>query len=515
MTCFRGRAHARPASRALLFVLTVLTALGCVAEPTPTPMLPRPLWPSADTRGVGAPVSVVVSSAAGDRMTERDDLVFSPRTVRSPDLLRFTVNDPLEFQRVVGFGASFLEAGLVTLNTLPTRDEQDAVLRMLFDPIDGAGFSAMKTVLGGTDFQSAFPEWFTYADVRGPDADPLANFSIERDLQPDGLIPYIRRAREAGGDFVLQATMDFPPDWMLVELGVDHNVSPAHYEDLAEYYVRYLEAYEAEGIHVDYLSLFNEPFAYTHIPGPDMHVVLRDHVGPAFERAGLTNGIMLGEVWSHQWAREWYTPILDDPEARRFVGAMGYHTYDLYFYSDIAWLSNRYPDIPIWQTEACCKVPRHVFEWQDGGFWADVVFEDLENQTAAWLYWNMILDEGGGPWLISPVHGDPDLNRQPALVTIDRTTHEVNYTGVFWHLAHFSRYVRPGALRVDTSPRFDPGLGHLVRAITFLTPTEDELVMQVLNRGEATTIEVEWAGGLTEVALAPSSITTLRWPRTP
>src|SRR5205814_2221903 len=84
---------------------------------------------------------------------------------------------------------------------LPSRAAQDAVLRALFDRNAGAGFSVMKTPIGATDFQSASPDWYTYDDVPGDVS--MSHFSIARDLKPHGLVTYIRRARQAGGQFVL------------------------------------------------------------------------------------------------------------------------------------------------------------------------------------------------------------------------------------------------------------------------------------------------------------------------
>ncbi len=106
-----------------------------------------------------------------------------------------------------------MEAGLMTLNTLPA-DKQEDVLRALFDPKVGAGYTAMKTPLAGTDFQSAGP-WFTYDDTPG-DIE-LKDFSVERDFGPNGVGTYILRARKYG-HFALQAPMDYPPDWMLFDV---------------------------------------------------------------------------------------------------------------------------------------------------------------------------------------------------------------------------------------------------------------------------------------------------------
>jgi glucosylceramidase len=98
---------------------------------------------------------------------------------------------------------------MICLNSLDA-EQQESMLRVVFDPENGAGFSAMKTVMGATDFMSAGP-WYTYDDTPGDEE--LKHFSIQQDVGPNDLITYIKRASNYGS-FVLQAPMDYPPDWM-------------------------------------------------------------------------------------------------------------------------------------------------------------------------------------------------------------------------------------------------------------------------------------------------------------
>jgi O-glycosyl hydrolase len=151
-----------------------------------------------------------VSSKDGDRLTARSSVRFANQ---EPTTQAFQIDDTARYQTMAGFGASFLEAGMICINSLPAAD-QESVLRALFDPSQGAGFSAMKTPLAGTDFMSAGP-WYTYDDTPG-DVE-MKHFSIERDLGPNGLVTFIKRARQYGS-FLLQAPMDYPPDWMLFDV---------------------------------------------------------------------------------------------------------------------------------------------------------------------------------------------------------------------------------------------------------------------------------------------------------
>ena len=452
-------------------------------------------------------VQVYVSSKAGDRLASKPEVRFEQRA--SSGSASFKIDDSVAFQKMDGFGASMLEAGLMVINELAPA-EQEAVLRALFDPKDGAGFSAMKTVLASTDFMTAGP-FYTYDPVPG-DVE-MNHFSIARDLQPNGLITFIKRARRYG-NFVLQAPMDYPPDWMLVDVDTNQDVNPKYYDALARYYLRYLQEYEKNGITIDYLSLFNEPGVYTKIPYNHIRDLLRDHVGPLLEHSGSRTKIMLSEAPERDEASRNYPIVLDDPVARKYVAVAPYHGYDFKYYSEIAKLHEKYPDIPLWMTEVCYayeagypkSMPLPHYEFEDGDFWGAQIFNDLEAYASAWIYWNMILDEKGGPWSVSYVHGNPDPNAQHPVVIIDSQTKKVTYTGLYYYLAHFSRFVRPGAVRVKTSGSQDG-----IRTMAFKRP-DGGMVLEIMNsRKEDASTAVSWHDRQIQLKLPATSITTAVW----
>ncbi|HZT31028.1 MAG TPA: glycoside hydrolase family 30 beta sandwich domain-containing protein [Bryobacteraceae bacterium] len=453
-------------------------------------------------------VQVYLTSQAGDRIAPKPALRFAARAPGGGAVFR--IHEEAAFQRIDGFGASLLEAGLICLNSLDP-PEQEKVLRTLFDARSGSGFSAMKTVLAGTDFMSAGP-WYTYDDTPG-DVE-LKHFSIARDLGPNGEVTFIKRARRYG-QFALQAPMDYPPDWMLFDVHKNQDVDPRYFEVLAHYYLRYLRAYEEQGILIDYLSLFNEPGVYTKIPYTKIRDLLKNHVGPLFAREGVKTRIQLSEAPERRNAWRNYPTVLDDPAARKYVAVAPYHGYGFKDYDLIAQLSRRYPGLPFWMTEICYayeagykhtqpRLPR--VDYEDGDFWGNQIFSDLEAGASAWIYWNLILDEKGGPWLVSPIHGNPDPNEQHPVVIVNRGTRQVIYTGLFYYLSHFSKFVRPGAVRVETT-----GSAPQVRAMTFRAP-DGKRVAEVMNsRREPAQISLVWQGKTLAVTLPPLSIGTYLW----
>ena len=451
-------------------------------------------------------VRVYVTSQAGDRIAAKTPLQFAPASKAASG---FKINEKVRDQEIIGFGASFLESGAICLDSLDA-EQREQVFQALFDREKGAGFTVMKTVLAATDEMPAGP-FYTYDDHPGDVSMKL--FSIQRDLAPSGLIPYIKHARRYG-QFVLQAPMDYPPDWMLFDVNKNQDVDPKYFDALALYYLRYLREYEKQGVFIDYLSLFNEPLIYTKIPANKIRDLLKDHVGPLLEKEGVKTKIQPCEYNTRERANKYWPVILDDPRARKYAAAIVYHGYDYKGYDKITELHKRYPDLPLWMTEVChayeAGTPKTMVlpnrDYADGDFWGTQIFKDLESGASAWMYWNLILDEKGGPWLVSPVHGNPDPNVQHPVVIIDRQKKEVVYTGLYYYLAHFSKFVRPGAVRIGTT-----GAANGVRCMAFQSK-EGGLIAEVMNSTKKpATVRLDWHGSALSLDLPALSITTCLW----
>ena len=156
-----------------------------------------------------------------------------------------------------------------------------------------------------------------------------------------------------------------------------------------------------------------------------------------------------------------------------------------------------------WNSQSM-PLPRYDFE--DGDFWGIQIFNDLENFASAWIYWNLVLDEHGGPWSISYIHGNPDPNIQHPIVIVDREKKRVTYTGLYYYLAHFSKFVRPGAIRVGTFGA-QPG----VRAMAFKA-SDGGMALELMNSGkDGTAVSISWNGREARLRLPAMSITTALW----
>jgi len=481
---------------AICVILSALIILSCIAQ---------------CRRAIDSEVVVFSSSADGDRLKRTKGNPFI--TDRDLPLPVITVDTAVRFQKIDGFGASFNEAGMICLNSL-SRESKDSVLRMLFDKESGAGFSLMKSPIGACDFASAGP-WYTYNEVSGDTA--MNHFSIERDLRPDGLVTFIKEAMKYG-EFQIESPMDFAPDWMYFGLkdGEKH-IRPEYYSALAKYYSKYIQAYAGNGVTINYLNLFNEPDHphYSNVTYQEIGHIIKDYVVPRFKADGISTRIQLGETCVRGEALEKFPAILSDPEIRNHIHAVTVHGYDWKDFAKLTEFHNKFPDIPVWMTEICyatmCCIPENgpakvpVYEFSDGEFWGNMIMNDLKNYVSGWIYWNMILDQNGGPWLVSPEHGDPDNNPQHSVVIINRAAGKVTYTGLYYYLAHFSRFIRPGAYRINSSGGIDK-----LNFAAFRN-TDGTIVLNVINNSDEIKCKIKWYNKMTTQKFKAHSITTIIW----
>ena len=245
--------------------------------------------------------------------------------------------------------------------------------------------------------------------------------------------------------------------------------------------------------------------------------MLKNHVGPLLQKEGIKTKSQLSEAPTRENAYHNYPTVLDDPAARQYVAALPYHGYDWKnprSYQEITELHKRYPDLPLWMTEVChayevgdpktMPIPRYDFE--DGDFWGNVIMSDLNAGAADWTYWNTILDEKGGPWMVSVVHKDPEPNVQHPVVIVNRKTHKVTYTGLYYYLAHFSKFVRPGDVRIGIT-----GSASGVRCMAFQRPKGGHVAKLINSSNKDVHVQLNSGDRALTVNLPALSITTLLW----
>ncbi len=412
---------------------------------------------------------IVTARDTGDRLTYKTQLELGEKmTGISREI---AVKPEKQFQKILGFGGAFTEAGGYVLQQLSPQ-KQAEVIDAYFDFPSGHGYTLCRTHINSCDFSLGN---YAYAEVPGDTA--LDHFSIERDRQY--LLPMIRAALERSDQPVnILASPWSPPPWMKTNGQMNHGgkLLPEYRQAWADYYGRYIREYEKEGVSIWGVSVQNEPMAtqvwdscvYSAVEERDF---VRDFLGPSLEDAGLSHIKII--VWDHNRDLVFRRAnrILQDPEAAKFVWGVGFHWYEVpNRFRNLTRVHRKHPQTNLLFTEGCQVGGPHLGEWNLGEKYAFNMIHDLNRWTVGWIDWNMLLDERGGPNHVG--------NYCSAQIIADTRNDELLYQSSYYYFGHIARFVRPGAVRVGCHVRdrkllacaFQNADGKL--AIIVLNPTD-------------------------------------------
>ena len=402
----------------------------------------NPSTPPADAR----PLAWMLSARDGEwgapppRLSPQAPLMPAERGTHAGAPARLWVDSRRRFQTLEGFGGAFTEAAATTWLKLSPA-QREALLEAYFHPTHGHGYTLCRVHMNSCDFALGH-----YAHVEEPGDLTLAGFDIARDRQ--ALLPMIQAAaRVAGRPLQLLASPWSPPAWMkdngrMAEGG---RLRPEHRAAWAACFVRFIQAYAAEGVPIWGVSVQNEPEArqrwdsclYTAEEERDF---VRDHLGPALHRAGL--GHVRIVVWDHNRDAmvERASVIYGDPEAARYIWGTGFHWYGEDHFDHVQLVHDAWPDKQLLFTEGCQEGGPHWGRWELAERYARSMVNDLNRWTVGWIDWNLLLDEQGGPNHVGNLCSAPVL-----AVPAEDALHPQSS---FAALGHFARCVQPGAQRI-------------------------------------------------------------------
>jgi glucosylceramidase len=404
----------------------------------------------------------------GARLTEQAPLGLVSQSV---DLPTVYVNPQRAFQTIEGFGSAFTEAGAVTWQALG-KDQREQVLRDYFDPVHGHGYTLCRVHMNSCDFALG-----NYAHVEQADDVALDSFNIERDRQ--ALLPFIKAAQQvAVQPLKLLVSPWSPPAWMKSNGQMNHGgkLLPHYANAWARCFVRFIEAYEAEGVPVWGVSVQNEPAATQTwdsciYSAEEERDFVRDHLGPELAAAGLGHVRII--VWDHNRDRmvERASVVYSDAEAARYVWGTGFHWYGENHFDQVQLLHDAWPDKQLLFTEGCQEGGPHHGSWKLGERYGRSMINDLNRWTVGWIDWNLLLDAHGGPNHVGNLCSAPML--------IDPASGEVTCQSSYYYIGHISRFVKPGARRVLCASSREA-----LEATAFRNP-DGSVVAVVMNRSDA------------------------------
>ncbi|XP_075215956.1 glucocerebrosidase 1b isoform X2 [Lycorma delicatula] len=424
--------------------------------------------------------------------------------------LVFQVNKSVEYQKIFGFGGAFTDSAGINILSL-SKEVQDNLLRSYFSP-QGIEYNFGRVPIGGSDFST---RKYTLDDAVNDVT--LKNFSLAfEDFTYK--IPLIKRAQAMSDRKInLLGTAWTAPPWM--KTNNDYTgfgfLRKEFYQLWAAYHIKFLEAYKKEGLDFWGLTTGNEP-----LNGFLPYIVkinsmgwfpvnhgnwIAENLGPLLRTSEFNFTKIIAFDDQRLLLSLWINKLLSNRKAMKFIDGIGIHWYWDFIIpvSVVQNVHDSYPDKFIINTEASQGdkpwekkvVPG---SWKRGELYVDDIIEDLNNWMSGWLEWNLAVDMKGGPNWANNFVDSPIL--------VDAKNDVFYKQPMFYALGHFSKFIKPGAVRIYIAPTKYKNVNVLA------VLNEDESIVVILHNRSAERFSVileDAVRGKAVIVMEPFSFNTV------
>ncbi|MCW2939615.1 MAG: glucosylceramidase [Actinomycetia bacterium] len=417
-----------------------------------------------------------------------------------------SVDENTRYQQFTGGGASFTDtaAWLMQSSGALTSTTRTQVMQKLFDPVNGIGLGFLRNPMGASDLARYS---YSYDDMPAGQTDPsLSHFSISHDLAD--ILPLTKQARQLNPALKVMGTPWSAPAWMK-DNGDFNNpgwLQSQYYPAYAQYFTKFVQAYQAQGVPIDYVSAQNEPTCCSGYPsmswnGSGLDYFTKNNLLPAFHAAGLSTKVLALD-WNWDTYSNYGAPVVDDSAIRSdsLFGGVAWHGYGGNV-SQQTTVHNQYPSTDAYDTE------------HSGGTWvSNQQQEDMHNivdYTRNWgksvVKWSLAVDQNMGP------HngGCPTCT---GLITVhngDSLSGLVDYNIEYYDMGHLTKFVRPGAYRIDSTANT------AVPNVAWLNPDGSKALIAYNDSGSTQSIKVNWGAQSFVYTLPAQTSATFTWSGTP
>ncbi|HEY9139851.1 MAG TPA: carbohydrate-binding protein [Bryobacteraceae bacterium] len=474
------------------------------------------LWAASVTLASAQVVNVWLTT--DDRttlMAPQPPVSFTPGV--SSQLPSIYISESQAEQTIEGFGASMTDSAAYLLKKVVPPAALGGVMQSIFGRSQGIGVSFLRNPMGASDITR--PPDYSYDDVLTDSTDSsLPNFSISHDQTY--ILPLLLQAKAINPQIKMLGTPWSPPGWMKENgsmvggTSANAQLLPAQYTAFANYLVKYVQAYQAYGVPVDYLTIQNEPlYVPINYPGeymaaPDQLNILKSYVLPALAAANITTKIL---VYDHNWDTPTYpeTVLADSAlAASPQIAGVAWHWYGGPP-GAMTTLHNLYPQLGQYVTEASGETSIPDEEQRD----FEMIIHSMRNWSRSFVKWSLALDQNNGPH----TGGCGDCT---GLIMVNSITGAVTNNIDYYTLGHFSKFVLPGAVRVWSnnapgliSAAFINPLHHAdLAGVARSDARERSRVLVVYNDSASTqTFQVVWYGTSFQYSLPSYAGATFQW----
>jgi glucosylceramidase len=427
------------------------------------------------------------------------------------------VNDQTRFQQFSGIGAAMTDSSAWLIYNKMSSSQRAALMQDLFGQT-GTGLPAppihlnfLRVGVAATGAMTVTPA-YSYDDMPAGQTDPnLTNFSISHDLPY--IIPTLQQALQINPGLEILASPWSPPGWMKSNDALNNSnnsgsLLAGDYDAFARYLVKFIQAYQSQGIPISAMTPNNEPTASSPYPGlnlPEANEAqfIAQNLKPALSAANLSTRIYGTDL---SWDRLSYaSPLTSDPNAGPDVAGTAWHCY---FGSPtvMTQLQQQAPSKD--QIVDECSPEIRSFGTPE------FLISALRNWATSASIWSVALDPNGNP-IQTPNH----CGGCRGAVSIDQTTGAVTFLPKYYQLGQVSAFVQPGATRID-SPNFvtygtDTSNIETISSglddVAFLNPDGSKVLIANNNSSAPITFGVGSNGSYYTYTIPAQAMTTFVW----
>ncbi|MGV9451442.1 lectin [Streptomyces sp. NPDC003635] len=415
-----------------------------------------------------------------------------------------SVDENTRYQTFTGGGASFTDtaAWLMDGSGALSQATRDDTMRKLFSPTEGIGLSFLRNPMGGSDLARF---GYTYDDVPAGQTDPdLSEFSIAHDLQD--VVPLTKQARQLNPALTVMASPWTAPAWMKDSGQLNGGwLKAENYGTYASYFVKYVQAYQAQGIPISYVTAQNEPTCCAGYPSMSWNAsglayFTKNELLPKLAAAGLSTKV-LAHDWNWSDYDAYAAQTVDDAAIRSHpnFGGIAWHGYG----GDVAKqtvVHDKYPQLDAFGTE------------HSGGTWiANQQREDMMNivdYTRNWAKsvtkWSLAVDQNRGPH-------NGGCGVCDGLVTVhngDSRHGQVDFTIEYYTMGHLTKFVKPGAHRIASTASSS------VPNVAWRNPDGSKALIAYNDASTPRTVTINWGSQHATYSLPGKTSATFTWTGT-
>jgi glucosylceramidase len=466
----------------------------CSKKSSPSPVTPPPTGGSSTTP-VNSQVALWLTNPDKSSLFQRQNVAlnFGSGLAVEPVI---TVDTTQRYQTIDGFGYCLTGGSAQLIYALPTSQRQALEQELFATDSTHIGVSYLRLTIGASDLSARV---FSYDDAGSP-ASPdttLAQFDLADDKT--SVVPLLKEILAVNPTIKLLACPWSAPAWMKTNnSAAAGSLLPQYYPVYAQYFVKYIQAMQANGIPIDAVTPQNEPLNANNNPSMVMQDTaeerfVRDYLGPAFKAAGIATKII---IWDHNCDVPQYPlTILNDPAAAQYVDGSAFHLYGGTI-SAMGAVHDSFPNKNVYFTEQYVAGPGN---FQGDLDWAiqNLIVGASRNWSRNVLEWNLAADQNYGP------HTNGGCGVCQGAFTINGTA--VSRNTSYYIIAHASKFVRPGSVRVASN------ITGTLQNVAFQTPAGQKVLIVLNNDATATTFTVQFNGKNFSTSLNGHAVGTYVW----